>query len=50
MELDTTKPVFNVFDKRRLKPVSSSTETSLKIGNYLVASLDIFQKRELQRC
>ena len=26
--LDTTKPVFRVSDKARLKPVSSATETS----------------------
>ena len=38
---DATKPVFEVSDKTRLKPVSSATETSLKIEILLVASLDM---------
>ena len=41
MGLVVTKPVFRVSDKVRLKPVSSATETSWKIGISLVASLDI---------
>ena len=36
-----TKPVFGVSYKARLKPVSSATETSLKIEILLVASLYI---------
>ena len=38
---DETKPVFGVFEKARLKPVSSATETSKKIEISLVASLDM---------
>ena len=41
MGLAATKPVFGVSDKGRLKPVSSATETSYKIGILLVASLDM---------
>ena len=41
MGLDATNPVFEVSDKARLKPVSSATETSKKIENMLVASLDM---------
>ena len=41
MGLDVTKPVFGVSDKARLKPVSSATETSFKIGISLVASLNM---------
>ena len=39
--INTTKPVFWVSDKARLKPVSWATETSWKIENLLVASLDM---------
>ena len=41
------KPVVGVSDKMRLKPVSTATETSLKIKISLVASLDMVlsQKR-----
>ena len=39
--LDSTKPVFEVFDKERLKPVSSATETSKKMEISPVAILDI---------
>ena len=39
--LDVTKPVFGVFHKVRLKPVSSATETSQKIEISLIASLDM---------
>ena len=35
MSIDATKHVFGVFDKERLKPVSSATETSQKIENLL---------------
>ena len=41
MSLAVTKPVFRVSEKTRLKPVSSATETSLKIEISLVTSLDI---------
>ena len=41
MGLVVTKPVFGVSEKARLKPVSSATETNLKIEISLVASLDI---------
>ena len=36
-----TKPVFGVFDKVRLKPVSSATQTSLNIEILLEASLNM---------
>ena len=39
--LDGTKPVVGDSDKPRLKPVSSATETSLKIEFSMVASLDM---------
>ena len=39
--LDAIKPVFGISEKVRLKPVSSVTETSYKIENWLVASLDM---------
>ena len=47
MGLDATKPVFGVSSKARLKPVSSATETSYKIGIPLTTSLDMIlsQKR-----
>ena len=47
MSLDATKPVFRVFYKARLKPVSSHTETSYNIEISLEASLDmiLFSKR-----
>ena len=38
---DVTKHVFGVSDKMILKPVSSATETSLKIEILPVASLDM---------
>ena len=41
MGCDVTKPVFGVSDKARLKPISSATETSLKIKFSLVACLDV---------
>ena len=41
MGLDATKPVFGVFDKAKIKPVTPATETSKKIEFSLVASLDI---------
>ena len=43
---DVTKPVFRVSDKARLKPVSSVTETSKKIENSLVASLDMILSKK----
>ena len=42
--LHTTKPVFRVSDKERLKPVSSATETSYKILS--VASLDMILSKK----
>ena len=39
--LDATKPVFRVSEKVGLKPVSLATETSKKIENLLIASLDM---------
>ena len=45
--LDTTKPVFRVSDKARLKPVSSTTETGWKIEISPVASLDILSKMQV---
>ena len=39
--LDVPKPIFGISDKATLKPASSSTETSLKIQNLLVASYDM---------
>ena len=39
--LTTTKHVFRVSDKARLKPVASAIETSWKIEIALVASLDV---------
>ena len=47
MGLVARKPVVGVSDKMRLKPVSTATETSLKIEISLVASLDMVlsQKR-----
>ena len=44
--LDTTKAVFGVSDKPKLKPVSSSTETSQKIEISLVASLDMILSKK----
>ena len=41
MGLIATKPVFEVSDKARLKPVFSATETSWKTEISVVASLDI---------
>ena len=41
MGLDATKPVFGVFDKAKIKPVTPATETSKKIEFSLIASLDI---------
>ena len=41
MGLVTTKPVFGVSDKARLKPDSSATETSLKIYISPVACFDM---------
>ena len=41
MGLVVTKSVFGVSGKARLKPVSSATETSQKIENTFVASLDM---------
>ena len=41
MDHIVTKPVFRVSDKARLKPVSSSIETSLNIEISLEASLDM---------
>ena len=41
MNLIATKPVFRVSDIARLKPVSTTTETSQKIENLLVANLDM---------
>ena len=41
MGLGATKPVFGVSDKARLKPVSSATQTSLKIEIPHVASVDM---------
>ena len=48
MGLVATKPVFGISDKARIKPISSATETSLKIKISLVASLDmILSKKEI---
>ena len=41
MVLDTTKPVFGVSNKARLKPGSSAIETSYKIAISPGASLDM---------
>ena len=41
MGLDTTKPVFGVSDKARLKPLSSATEIRLKIEISPVVRLDM---------
>ena len=38
---DVKKSVFGVSDKKKLKPVSSDTETSLTIESLLAASLDM---------
>ena len=46
MGLDTTKPVFGVSDKARIKPVSSATETSQKIEISPVASLDMILSKK----
>ena len=46
MGLKATKPVFGVSDKARLKPVSSATETSYKLENLLVASLDMIHSHK----
>ena len=40
-QCDKLKPVFVVSDEARLKPVSSATETSYKIGVLLEASLEM---------
>ena len=39
--LNARKPVFEVSDKARFKPVSLAAETSLKIEYWLAASLDM---------
>ena len=46
MGLNRTKPVFGVSDKARRKPVSSATETSLKIENFACSKYryDTFQQ------
>ena len=49
MSLVATKCVFGVSDKARLKPVSSTTETSLKTEISPVASLDIFSKKRITK-
>ena len=50
MGRNVRKPVFGVSDKVRLKPACSATETSLKIGILLVASLDmILYKRGITK-
>ena len=50
MDCDARKPVSRVFDKSRLKPVSSPTETSSRIKISLVASLDkILSKMRLKK-
>ena len=41
MGLDETKSVFGVSDKMIFKPACSAIETSYKIENLLVASLDM---------
>ena len=41
MGLDTTKPVFGVFDNARLKPVSSATETGWNSDISLIASFNM---------
>ena len=46
MYLDARKPVLGVFDKARLKPVSSTIETSLKIESLPVASFDMILSKE----
>ena len=46
MGLDVRKPVFCVFEKARLKPVSSATETSYKIEISLVASLHMILSKK----
>ena len=45
MGLNTTKPVFRVSDKERLKPVSSATETGKKIKKIVFSKIryDTFQ-------
>ena len=50
MGLVETKPVFRVSDSARLKPVPSATETSKKIENLLVVSLNmILSKMRITR-
>ena len=44
--LVATKPVFGVFEKARLKPVSSVTQTILKFEIPLVASLDMILSKK----
>ena len=44
--LAATKPVFWVYNKTRLKPVSSATETSWKIEISLVASLEMILSKK----
>ena len=42
-----TKPVFGVFDKARLKPVSSATETSqrIEISSIIILNIIPYHKR-----
>ena len=50
MGLVTTKPIFRVSDKVRFKPISSATETILKIEILLAASLDmILSNKQITR-
>ena len=47
MGLSATKPVFGVSIKGRLKPVSSTTENSLKSEISLEASLDMILSKKI---
>ena len=47
MGLSVTKPVFGVSGKARLKPVSSTTENSLKSEISLEASLDMILSKKM---
>ena len=46
MDLIATKPVFGVSGKASFKPVSSGTDTCLKIEILLVANLDMILSKK----
>ena len=46
MGLDATKTVFGVFEKARLKPVSSATQTIKNFEISLVASIDMILSKK----